>query len=166
MKRKLFWFGLWFLGLFSIAHAQTQPEWPLYCYKKGYAFIDQAVHFEQTQKPAPQQLFWIKNNSSTVIWINHEADEISASAGWATELMPKKWTALMLDRNSFSLKCVEIKPGAEQVIDCSEVLFICRQHSIDYPTKSKGSYWAAENSTLDEVEDALHRRGITMKKRA
>lgn len=148
---------------FQPVFANSGNELPLYCYAKGYNFSGENAVLGKNNKAAEQQLFLLKNLAATKVWINHETEHTSASAGWAIELEPGKWTALMLDQQPFELKCAEVKPGSEQLISCQLVLQICQMQHVEYGVNTKGSYWAAENLSIEALWDALERRGITQK---
>lgn len=145
------------------AHSENNHDLPLNCHARGYYFADERVNLANAKEAADQQrVYLIKNTSLTKIWVNHETEDASASAGWAIELQPGKWSALMLDKQSFELSCVELKPGAEQIISCQSVLQICQVQHVQYTSDSKGSYWAAENLGIDSLWDSLEKRGITL----
>jgi hypothetical protein len=148
---------------YAYAQLEKKADLPLSCDDSGYNFTDDRLNLANNSSSAiEQRVYLIKNIGSAQIWLNHEIDNVSASAGWATELQPEKWTALMLDKQNFELKCVEIKPGAEQVIPCQAILQICQLQHMQFSKSSKGSYWAAENLAIDEIWDKLEKRGINL----
>ncbi|MDF2866778.1 MAG: hypothetical protein K0S11_248 [Gammaproteobacteria bacterium] len=151
------------LSKYACARPEIKNDLPLNCHEVGYVFADERVNLADPKEPVVgQRVYLIKNTSLTKIWVNHEVENTSASAGWAIELQPEKWSALMLDEQPFELSCVELRPGAEQIISCESVLQICQLQHVQYATHSKGSYWATENLTLDSLWDSLEKRGITL----
>lgn len=156
--------SLFLLSLLSnliYADSESKNDLPLNCHARGYHFTDERVNLANSKETVEQQLIYlIKNTSLTKVWVNHEMEYATANAGWAIELQPGKWSALMLDKQPFELSCVELKPGAEQIIACQSVLQICQVQHVQYPNDGKGSYWAAENLAIDSLWDTLEKRGI------
>lgn len=148
--------------VFIFAGTHPTEDLPLHCYDVGYKFAEEKLVLGNDMQHTEQAIFLVQNITKTKIWLNHEVDGASASAGWATELEPNKWSALVLGQLPFDLICMEIQPGAEQYIPCQEVIKTCQLRHANLTGKNKDSYWAAENLTISQLFDMLERRGIKL----
>lgn len=158
-------FLIFLLGLLfgSNVQANQWDDLPLNCLNIDYSFQDQLLILGNKAKSDKKQtVYLIQNTGNAKIWLNHEAENKSASAGWATELESGKWTALSLAETPFDLACVELRPGAEQFIACETTLKVCKMQRLRFMETATGSYWLVENVTIDRLYDALEKRGIVL----
>jgi hypothetical protein len=144
------------------AEDKSTNDLPLHCFAKAYRFVGDKLQLNVSGGKLDQKLYLIKNTAASKIWLNHETERVSASAGWATELEPGNWTAIMLAKQPFDIVCVELKPGAEQHISCQATLSVCQMEYAKFSAASKGSYWVAENLSLEKLLDKITRRGISL----
>lgn len=105
-------------------------------------------------------VFLINNDSDSVLWVTHPVDNPSASAGWSSQLEKKRWSALLVDKNKFELSCIESKPGHEQQIPCEGMLSICEWSKLKIPPVAKGTFWVAENMSLNALINHLGGKGF------
>lgn len=95
-----------------------------------------------TKKPV---LFILHNLSASELWVTHTDNDKGVSAGFDSRLQAGKWSAVVVDSQTFDLSCVESIPGHEQVIPCEGVLSICKWSKVKITTKQRGTYWVSEN---------------------
>ncbi|MFN3234251.1 MAG: hypothetical protein ACE365_02400 [Gammaproteobacteria bacterium] len=108
-------------------------------------------------KKQAQQVILIQNKSKQVFWLNHEMPQPSASAGWASRIQPGHWSALALDKNTFSLVCTAMKPGDVYYFDCQKKITACQLASTKV-TQLKingGTYWWREDMTKEQLHSAI-----------
>lgn len=111
-------------------------------------------------------LVMIHNLSQTDLWITHPVTEASANAGWTSRLQANQWSALVLDKESFELTCIESKPGHEQQIPCVGVIAVCQWPTVTIPEQQTGTYWAGENMDLPDLTTHLGSRGFVLPAKA
>ena len=107
-------------------------------------------------------LILIQNVTKGDIWLTHPVSEPSASAGWSSLLSAKQWSALALKPGPFELSCVESQPGHEQVVACKDVVKMCKWKKAQFPPQLSGTFWAAENLTLEQLTEHLAQRGFVL----
>ncbi|MCX7125459.1 MAG: hypothetical protein NTU49_06895, partial [Gammaproteobacteria bacterium] len=68
-------------------------KFPNQCRISGVRFLKESVSLfsQHTAKP---RLYAIENTGKKAIWLTHNAKNPSASAGWASQLMPNHWSAI------------------------------------------------------------------------
>lgn len=107
-------------------------------------------------------LILIHNLSEGDIWITHPVADPGASAGFSSNLMSKKWSALVVNKKSFELNCIESKPGHEQQIPCEGQLAVCKWPTVKITSQNIGTYWAAENMNWSDLTTYLGGRGFSL----
>lgn len=120
--------------------------------------IQQDTLMIKAKKP---EIVLIHNQSNVNLWITHPITEVSASAGWSTQLDPDKWLALAVD-NPFELNCIESQPGHEQQISCVTMISACEWSDSHFSGMKKGTFWLAENMDLDKILVELSSRGYKL----
>lgn len=151
-------FTFFFLIGCSILHAEsTLPEGCQAVVVQGESIL---------LKSKKSKLVYIHNISPFDLWITHPVTEPGASAGWTTRLQADHWSALALDKPPFVLNCTESKPGHEQQIPCQGAIAVCQWNSIKAPKDAKGTFWAAEDMSLEALNAAVGARGFVMKAKA
>lgn len=131
-----------------------------------------AVHFPEQCHPVPVQgdsivldvkkgnLVFMHSIAKNDLWLTHPVTDPGASAGWTSQIQPDNWSALALDKSSFTVTCIESKPGHEQQIPCEGMVAVCQWDKIKI--SDKGTFWAGENKSLAELIAALGARGISV----
>ena len=104
----------------------------------------------------------LHNLSNTDLWITHTVAKPSASAGWNTHLAPGHWSALALDKKTFTLGCIESRPGHEQQAACADLLAACQYNSVTAPASKSSTFWAGEDLPLSELIAHLGSRGFKL----
>ncbi|KTD03031.1 hypothetical protein Lgee_0581 [Legionella geestiana] len=107
-------------------------------------------------------LLFIRNHSSTDLWITHPVTNPGASAGFSSRLMPGQWSALALNKPKFAISCIESIPGHEQQVPCEGVIDACMMKKVTFPENLSGTFWAGEDMALGALIDYLGSRGIRL----
>jgi hypothetical protein len=146
---------LWLLTLMMFLPLHASANLPQKC--KSLRSVDDALTINTKGK---QQLILIYNKSKSQLWLTHTPKDPGASAGWTSSLDSGKWSALSMNDNDFSFKCVESRPGHEQTMPCSEMLTACNKVDAIFSPKTKGNYWVAENKNINQLIYSINGRGI------
>lgn len=104
----------------------------------------------------------IHNLSTMDLWITHPVSDPGASAGWSSRLQTENWSALALNNKSFTLSCIESKPGHEQQVPCAGAVGICQWVGVTMPKKPTGTFWAGEDLPLSALIAHIGSRGFVL----
>lgn len=136
-------------------------QFPSRCRISGLMFSSgQIVLFAQhTAKP---RLYAIHNISNNKLWLTHEVQNPSASAGWASQLFPNRWSAILIMRHRFNLICqMQQKSGAMKRVPCHQVISACQFSSVYSKHPVDASFWVVENVPFKTLALHIHRRGLS-----
>lgn len=105
---------------------------------------------------------FLHNVGAKKLWVTHPVKAPSASAGWASELDPERWSGLYLPKATgpFSLACVQSEPGHEQHVPCASTLQLCVLTVDKKPTSATSAFWAAENQLKSALLPILGQKGF------
>jgi hypothetical protein len=144
------------LVLLSV-YALAEPTLPTGC--QPVAVRGEAV----TLKSKKAKLVFIHNISKTDMWLTHPVIDSGASAGWTSRLQSGNWSALVVDKPPFALTCIESRPGHEQQLPCEGAIAVCQWLSVKIPNNlQNGTFWAAEDKSLDALTAAIGGRGLIL----
>lgn len=110
-----------------------------------------------------QALYFIHNKGMFPIYLAFTNTTGTAHAGWTTKLDSQQWSALTLEDRSLPFRCIEEKPGSEQRVSCERVVEACLYVKVIFNKKNKGSYWVADNDTLEMIDEKVRAQGIQFK---
>jgi len=107
-------------------------------------------------------VYFFQNKSLQSLWIDHiDQTGRGMNAGWGSYIRPSHWSALVLNKKSFSVTCSMIQPDKVEPLDCSKTLAVCAPQNIVTPTPLEGNYWLAEDKNWDNFLHALEKRGVS-----
>ncbi len=107
-----------------------------------------------------QQLFLIHNTGGKNLWLQSQTTEKPFSGVSKSQVPPSRWAAITFNTANFKLDCVEVQPGAEQVVPCEKVLKVCRISNAKFGQSTVGNYWIAEDESLDSIMQSLKTSSI------
>lgn len=113
------------------------------------------------QQPKTSQIYFFTNKSKQSIFIDHPVSNPGASAGWSSYIRPGNWSALVLNKKNFAVRCVMIQPGKVVNLNCSETISVCAPKTITSKKTLKGNFWLAEDKPWDVFLKAMEKRGVT-----
>jgi hypothetical protein len=142
--------------IFSTLIGYAESVIPTGC--QAIAIQGESIHL----KSKKSKLIYIHNTSDSDLWITHPVTEPSANAGWTTRIQSGNWSALALNKPPFILNCIESRPGHEQQVPCESVVGVCLWKGVKIPEGNQGTFWAAEDQTLDTLTAALNKRGFVL----
>lgn len=134
---------------------------PAGCAVVGAHYASGDVVFQKNpNQPASVFLLYNTSKKSTLV-VNHSpGSDPGASAGWASNLKPNHWSALMMTTKEFTLNCrKKINDSHYASVACAQVLQVCRFKVCHAKDKKSlyGNYWLSENKsrmhTLETIKD-------------
>ncbi len=117
-----------------------------------------------TLKAKHNKIVFIHNVAGSDLWVTHPVSSEGAGAGWTSRIQADHWSALAIDKPNFILGCIESKPGHEQEIPCEGAILVCQWAHVNAPKGEKGTFWAAEDQTLNALTSAVGSRGFVLPK--
>lgn len=108
------------------------------------------------------KLVFIHNLSNNDLWLTHPQKNEGAGAGWTTRMQADNWSALALHSGPFELSCIESRPGHEQAASCAGLVSVCQWRGVKMPKTAQGTFWAAEDLSLQELTAAVGGRGFIL----
>jgi hypothetical protein len=104
------------------------------------------------------RLITLHNLTETDLWVTHPLTEGDISSSLSSRLQGNRWSLLKMNTSSFTLSCIESRPGHEQQISCQHVISAC-----EWPTfktyRKKDIFWVAENMALSPLIAYATRKG-------
>jgi len=133
------------------------------CKADGFSYKNQQLVLNSQYGLTTQQLYFIKDSGPAGVWLDYQPLGTDQAAGWRSYIRGGKWAALAVDKKNFRMVCLaRDKNEVKQFIDCEKVLQVCRAASANLLSGHQGTYWLAENGSLDDVLTSVHRQGITL----
>src|SRR3990167_3496083 len=152
--------GLCLMIIFPVTLFAT--EFPHLCRVSGLRFSDKAILLfsQHTAKP---RMYVIHNISRKAIWLNHEKKYPSASAGWASSLLPNHWSAILVTDRNFDLQCqFQKKSGAMRAMPCKQMIRVCQFSEFYSKNPLSGGYWVVENVPFRALLSRIDARGFSL----
>lgn len=135
---------------------------PNNCVVKNFKFSGDNLLLN-TDKVQTSQIFLLQNISTQAFFLNHSVANPSASAGWASMLDTKNWSALLLNNpQSFAINCQQMGNGVSKTLTCQKTLKVCQLQSAKIPSSMNGSFWLAENLSLTQLLQKIQQRGVSV----
>lgn len=106
-------------------------------------------------------LFLLHNVTGEAFQVTHPVKNPGASAGWASEIGPGRWSAFAAGAEDFALMCVKPEAGDMKTLPCEEVLKVCGLPNPEMPSDLSGSFWASEDKELKALLEDVKSRGIS-----
>lgn len=151
-------FYLWLLTA-SLSFAAE----PMHCTPLALIAQDKQIILPGSDQPKTAVIYILHNKSIQSLWIDHPIARPSASAGWSSYLRAGNWSALVLNKKDFALRCAMIQPGKVVYLDCANTLDICTPNKVESTKPLEGSYWLAEDKNSESFIKAINKRGIQLK---
>ena len=160
-----FTINLLFLAMLSISigcqASSSGSSFPQGCIEKELQFNGKNIALSIGSK---QSLYLFHNISDKSFWLNHAVGkDPGASAGWASEIAAGNWSAITISNTpgEFVMNCSEIGDGGVDYLDCRNVVKACRLIDAKFSSENSGSYWIAENKSLNSNLAAITSKGIS-----
>lgn len=157
-----------FLPLFTIGCSgnSSETDFPQSCVAESYEFNGKSLVLNESH--TKQNLYLFHNISDKNLWLNHPiSKDPGASAGWASELNTRNWSALAINVAAFNMGNFEItcsimdENGKINYLDCRDIIKTCKVKEPTFNSENSGSFWVAENKPLSNLLDSIKSRGIS-----
>ena len=110
-------------------------------------------------KNSTPRLYAITNVGKNPVWLNHEKKNAGMGAGFASQLYPNHWSALLVNEANFPVTChAQTTKGQMLNVSCQKILRVCEFNNVTI-TKS-GQYWVVENVMQSELKPRINARGF------
>lgn len=158
MKSKIIMAAVLFpVATFALAKFPTQ------CRVSGlkYSHADISLFSQHTSYP---RLYVFENAGAHPIWLNHsDKNKGGMDAGWASQLFPHHWSALLVTQRRFDLTCqTQTKSHGMVTVPCKKVLRACQFSEFTSKNPVGGGYWVAESVPYRALESRIRARGFTL----
>lgn len=154
-RSKINYLGL-ICGLFCLSTAALAV--PPICKSVNFRKKDKLMELNISNKFSQPAIFFIKNTSRQIVWINHpQGQNPHASAGWASSIQPNHWSALLLSRRNFMLDCSTLNNNQVNILDCRRVIRVCTPN-MQIPAGNSGGFWVVEDRPWNEFIKAVNAR--------
>lgn len=149
---------LWFLIVSSEVVAN-----PLGCAPLSLKSQDKQITLPGTANPKTSMIYVFHNKSLQSLWIDHPVQNPGASAGWSSFLRSEHWSAIVINKKNFAVRCAMIQPGKVVYLDCAHSLTICAPDTVTTHKPLEGNYWLAEDKDWKNFVALLNKKGIRLK---
>lgn len=156
--QRISWALMGMLICLSLGAASATLEFPEGCRPLS---VQETLTLENNPK---QKLILIHNASELMLWLIH-SEVTPTPRPWNSHLCQDQWSAVTTNEERFTLKCIEAKPGAEQVIHCLQAIHACIFDEAQFSEENQGSYWVSENQALEDLLKHIKARGISLHKK-
>ena len=143
----------------TVASGVENPP-PEGCVESGFRYEDGQVILNPGAGDK-EGLFLLHNVSGGAFQVTHPVKNPGASAGWASEISPGRWSAFAAGSEDFALICVKPEAGDMKKLPCEKVLKVCGLPNPKMPSNLSGSFWAAEDKELNALLEDVKSRGIS-----
>ena len=117
-------------------------------------------------KSKKSKLVFIHNLTNTDLWMTHPVTHTGVHAGWTSRLQADHWSALVVNKPSFILNCIESRPGHEQQVSCEGTIAVCKWKRVKVPANGQSStFWVAEDMSVSGLKAAVGARGFVIPER-
>lgn len=138
MKRSFVFLCGMLISLTGIAATVFPPQ----CKKVAFAKV--SAQTVLLAKSATPRVYAITNVSKQSLWMNHTKADPGASAGFASQIQPGRWSALLIRQKAFEMDCHVVKSsGSLDIASCDQVLQVCQFQRLK--VTKPGEFWVVEN---------------------
>jgi len=143
---------------FGTAAATSFPKG---CEASGFQYDGLELVLNEEGK---QTLYFIKNNDRQGITLKYREDKaVFMSAGWQTDVSPRRWAAFAADEKNMHFQCIARGRHQQEQVDCKQVLELCQYPRVKFAGSNMGNYWVSENKSLRQTMRAAIKKGILLR---
>lgn len=121
-------------------------------------YQDREVIFRQQLKTGEAGVYLLHNTSKETLTLDHRKKDAGASAGWASQIAPNHWSAIILSDREFHLQCTVMGKNGVEAKDCA-VLKVCQPRNMAI-IQAEGNYWTEEDKSLTNLTKNLEEKHI------
>jgi hypothetical protein len=155
MLKQISFFFLW---LVTSAATAGQAEKIYDCKPTTVFYKDNELIFKQQLNNGEAGVYLLHNTSKETLTLDHRKKDAGAGAGWASQIAPNHWSAIIISDPQFNMQCTTTTKDGLQVRDCA-VLKICQPKNMAI-IQAEGNYWTEEDKSLRDLKKNLNDKHI------
>lgn len=151
------------IGLMSFALSPLfASNFPRGCEASGFGYNNNYLILN----PDGQQTFYLlQNRSNTTIQLqHHETRDVFMSPKLESNLASTYWAAFASDEKNTYFQCsINHQDGTQTMVNCNDVLDVCRYPRARFALSNMGNYWVSTNKPQNMVIKEAVAKGIYLK---
>ena len=146
------------LLLISTVMADTFPRG---CEVSGFDYKDNFLFLNDN---GDQSYYLIQNRSETKVELErNQSEEEFMSPPLQAALDASNWAAFASDVKNLSFKCTKHQNDNSSIVNCKDVLEVCRYPRVKFALSNMGNYWISANKPQNEIIKDSVSKGIYLK---
>lgn len=107
------------------------------------------------------RVYLFQNTSKKTVLLDHYLpSDPGVSAGGSSMLLPRHFSAIVLDRSPFVMSCQLKKLASYQKASCKQLIRVRTVPMLKGKRAIRGSFWIAENMSCSALKARMQRRGF------
>lgn len=149
------------LSALLINAANCASSFPRGCEVSGFAFDKNNIIINDS---GDQSYYLVQNRAASKIELErYETDEAFMTPPLHASLDPSNWAAFASDVKNLNFKCYKQEAENPVIVDCREVLDVCRYPRVRFALSNMGNYWISINKPQNGVIEDSVAKGIYLK---
>lgn len=149
------------LSFVLVNTAYSATTFPRGCEVSGFGYDN---NFLILNEQGNQSYYLIQNRSESKIEMQrHETGDSFMSPPLQATLEPMNWGAFASDVRNVNFKCYKHVEDNTALVDCKEVLEVCRYPRVRFALSNMGNYWISSNKAQNAVIQDSVDKGIYLK---
>ena len=142
----------------TVSFSSTFPHG---CEVTGFGYQDNYLILNERGE---QSFYLIQNRSDKSIELEHfETKDSFMSPKLHSKLDPTHWSAFASDIENQHFKCFTQEGETINLLNCSDVLDVCRYPRVKFALSNMGNYWVSTNKNLGQVIKDAVAKGILLR---
>lgn len=136
-------------------------SFPRGCEVSGFGFNQNFLVLNQTGE---QAYYLMRNRSDARIELErYETGDAFMSPPLQATMDPENWAAFASDVKHLAFKCYKHINENTAIIDCKDVIEICRYPRVRFALSNMGNYWISANKPQNQIIQDSVAKGIYLK---
>ena len=149
------------LSALLVSSLNAASSFPRGCEVSGFAYDQNYLVLNET---GDQSYYLIQNRSEGKVELErHDTAEAFMSPPLLASLEPTNWAAFASDVKNVNFKCYKRAEENTSLVDCKDVLEVCRYPRVRFALSNMGNYWISTNKTQANVIQDSVAKGIYLK---
>lgn len=142
-------------------NSSVAAVFPRGCEVTGFAYSDNKLVLNDSGE---QSYYLIQNRSDAKIELErHDTADAFMSPPLQASIDSMNWSAFASDVKNLNFKCYKHVEDKTDLINCGDVLDVCRYPRVKFALSNMGNYWISTNKTQNEVIQDSVAKGIYLK---
>jgi len=136
-------------------------QFPHGCEVSGFGYTENYLILNDH---GDQAFYLIQNRAHQPIELElHETKEVFMSPKLPSKLEPSNWSAFASDVENQHFKCFTHDGDNIAMVNCSDVLEVCRYPRVKFALSNMGNYWVSSNKEQGQVIRDAVAKGILLR---